>query len=177
MNDIDKFNIKNAKQGSLKTIGQLMVQVYSQLEGFPSPGDQPKYYEMLANVGLLTETLGTEILVAYGEKDEVMGAVVYFDDMKNYGSGGIATQIKNAAGFRLLAVNSDFRGLGIGKALSIACIDKAKQQGRQQLIIHTTNAMKVAWGMYEKLGFVRSEELDFLQKGFPVFGFKLDFSP
>jgi len=33
--------------------------------------------------------------------------------------------------------------------------------------------MQVAWGMYEKLGFVRSEDLDFEQEGIPVLGFRL----
>jgi hypothetical protein len=27
--------------------------------------------------------------------------------------------------------------------------------------------------MYERMGFVRAEELDFLQEGFPVYGFRL----
>jgi hypothetical protein len=33
--------------------------------------------------------------------------------------------------------------------------------------------MQVAWQMYERLGFVRAEELDFLQEGYPVRGFRL----
>jgi hypothetical protein len=33
--------------------------------------------------------------------------------------------------------------------------------------------MRIAWGLYEKLGFVRSEDLDFSQQGLPVFGFRL----
>ncbi len=33
--------------------------------------------------------------------------------------------------------------------------------------------MRTAWGLYERMGFARSEDLDFLQQGFPVFGFRL----
>ena len=33
--------------------------------------------------------------------------------------------------------------------------------------------MQVAWQMYEKLGFKKSEDLDFMQGELPVFGFKL----
>jgi hypothetical protein len=33
--------------------------------------------------------------------------------------------------------------------------------------------MKVAWRMYEALGFERSPDLDFLQGELPVFGFRL----
>lgn len=32
--------------------------------------------------------------------------------------------------------------------------------------------MRLAWGLYERLGFQRSEDLDFAQQGLPVFGFR-----
>ncbi len=41
------------------------------------------------------------------------------------------------------------------------------------MILHTTPAMQVAWRLYESLGFVRSDGLDFSQQSLPVFGFRL----
>ena len=152
-----------------------MVQVYSQVEGFPKESDQPNYYKMLANVGSFTTTPGTELLVAVSPEGKIAGAVVYFSDMKNYGSGGIATQVPNASGFRLLAVDPNVRGLGIGKLLTNACIEKARNKRQDQLIIHTTMAMHTAWKMYERTGFKRSTGLDFMQGDLPVFGFRLTF--
>lgn len=113
-----------------------------------------------------------ELLVAKQE-EELLGAVLYIGDMKDYGSGGTATQQPDAAGFRLLAVSNNARGLGVGRLLSMACIDKARKDKRKEMIIHTTESMKVAWGMYERIGFRRSEGLDFEQSGLPVFGFRL----
>ena len=165
--------IRNAEEKEYTEIGELMVWVFSQLEGFPKESEQPAYYKMLASVGELTKKPGTEILVAISEEDRILGAVVYFGDMQYYGSGGIATQEKNAAGFRLLAVDPDFRGLGIGKMLTIDCINKTKEKKIPQLIIHTTKAMQLAWKMYENIGFSRSEDLDFMQGELPVFGFRL----
>ena len=55
-----------------------------------------------------------------------------------------------------------------------ACIRLAKEHQHRQMIIHTTKAMRVAWGMYERLGFRRSQDLDFMQGDLPVFGFRLD---
>lgn len=150
-----------------------MVKVYSGLEGFPKESEQPNYYRMLANVGELTTKPDTDILVAVSLTGTIAGAVVYFGDMKYYGSGGTATQEQNAAGFRLLAVDDLARGQGIGKLLTLACIKKAKEQKLLQLIIHTTMAMQTAWKMYESLGFKRSEDLDFMQGELPVFGFRL----
>jgi len=167
------FTVRIAEPTKFKAVGALMVQVYSQLEGFPSEKDQPSYYELLRNVGDLTKTPSTEILVAVSETGAIGGAVVYFGDMKDYGSGGTATMEKNACGFRLLAVDPEMRGQGLGKLLSIACIEKSKKSSAEHLIIHTTNAMQVAWKMYEKLGFERATDLDFLQESFPVFGFRL----
>jgi GNAT superfamily N-acetyltransferase len=168
-----EFIIRNAYENEFPEIGQLMVLVYSQLEGFPSQKEQPAYYEMLAKVGELTKKPGTEILVAFSREGKIAGAVVYFSDMRYYGSGGIATQEKNASGFRLLAVDPEFRGKGIGKLLTLECISISKKKDIPQLIIHTTRAMQTAWHMYEKLGFKRSVDLDFMQGELAVFGFRL----
>src|SRR5690349_1140652 len=104
------FKIRNAKRQEYKDIGELMVKVYGELEGFPKEHEQPQYYEMLRNVGDFTATSGTEILVAVAEDGSIKGAVVYFSDMRYYGSGGTAIKEKNVAGFRLLAVSNDTRG-------------------------------------------------------------------
>lgn len=167
------INIRNAYPSEFAEIGEVMVAIYSHLKGFPKPSEQPAYYKMLANIGQLTEQPSIELLVAINQVNQILGGVLFIGDMQDYGSGGIATQEKNAAGFRLLGVTSESRGLGIGKLLSQACITKAKALNRQQLVIHTTEAMKIAWRMYEKLGFKRSIDLDFKQGQLPVFGFRL----
>jgi GNAT superfamily N-acetyltransferase len=167
--------VRKAREEEFNEIGELMVLAYSQLDGFPKEADQPLYFRMLRNVGDLTQKAETEILVAVSPEDQVVGAVVYFGDMKNYGSGGIATQEKNSAGFRLLAVDPLARGQGIGKLLTMACIDKARQNSNiRQMIIHTTKAMQTAWKMYEAIGFRRSEDLDFMQGDLAVYGFRLE---
>lgn len=168
-----EIKVRNAKPEEFETIGQLMVKVYGQLEGFPTASEQPGYYSMLANVGQLTQKENTELLIATSDEIKVAGAVVYFSDMKNYGSGGSVTKMENASGFRLLAVDSKARGKGIGKLLCMECINRAKEINKNHVFIHSTQSMKVAWGMYERLGFSRCEEIDFNQGELPVFGFQL----
>ena len=164
--------IRKAEPEEHQQIGQIMVQVYSSLPGFPKPAEQPAYYHKLKNVGSLTTSDHIDLFVA--EIDgQVVGAVLFINDMSEYGSGGQATK-ESGAGFRLLSVLPTARGKGIGKLLSKHCIRVAQRNGHDFLFIHTTEAMKLAWGMYERLGFERYEPLDFVQEGFPVFGFKLD---
>ncbi len=168
-----KYIVRNATTEEFDEVGKLMIQVYSQLEGFPKEAEQPEYYKMLANIGELTKKPNTELLIAISTDEKIAGAVVYFTDMSSYGSGGTAPQEKNASGFRLLAVNHEVRGQGVGKLLTNKCIEKAKDSNQNQVIIHSTEFMKVAWKMYENLGFKRSEDLDFMQGSLPVYGFRL----
>lgn len=170
-----EIEIRDARPEEHPVLGQIMVDVYSSLEGFPRQEDQPDYYKMLANIGELTKKPDTFIFVAVNEESKVLGGVVYFSDMKYYGSGGTATGELNAAGFRLLAVDKAFRGKKIGRMLTQKCIDRAKEDGKAQLIIHSTKAMQTAWKMYERMGFERSQDLDFMQGKLPVFGFRMRF--
>jgi GNAT superfamily N-acetyltransferase len=166
------FTIRSANVYEYASIGALMVHAYSNLDGFIKPREHPGYYEMLRNVGALTEKPGTEIIVGVTSDNKLAGAVVYFNDMQYYASGGTATQEKNSAGFRLLAVSDEMRGQGVGKQLTLECIRKAKENKLKQVIIHTTLAMQNAWAMYERIGFRRSEDLDFQQGDMKVFGFR-----
>lgn len=169
----DGFLVREADPDEFEALGRLMVAVYAGLEGFPGPGEQPKYYDMLADIGLMAQKPGAKLLVAVAD-GRLLGGVVHFSDMAQYGSGGTATQERDAAGFRLLAVSREARGLGVGRALVLHCIGLARAEGKAQVVIHSTAAMRVAWGMYERLGFRRSPDLDFLQGDLPVFGFRLD---
>lgn len=170
------FIVRECKRHEGEALGRLMVAAYRALAGFPSPEEQPRYYELLADIGALANRPGATLLVA-ADEERLLGGVVYFADMAHYGSGGTAGGEPDAAGFRFLAVDPAARGRGVGGALMQACIGRARAAGRRQLIIHTTRAMTVAWQMYEKAGFRRSPELDFMQGALPVFGFRLPLDP
>ncbi|MBK8725916.1 MAG: GNAT family N-acetyltransferase [Holophagaceae bacterium] len=165
--------IRDLHPDEAEALGALMVEAYASLEGFPPPQEQPQYYELLARIGDFAAKPGARVLVAHSPAGELLGGVVYFGDMAHYGAPGLATAQADAAGIRLLGVSPRHRGLGTGKALTRACLDLARAQGRAQVVLHTTQAMPVAWTMYEGLGFVRAPELDFPQQGLPVFGFRL----
>jgi GNAT superfamily N-acetyltransferase len=168
-----EHTVRQASPKEFQEIGELLVKVYSQLDGFPKPDEQPRYYHMLANIGEITGKPKTQLLVAVSSTGKIDGSVVYFGDMQHYGSDGLATQAKNTAGFRLLAVDPEARGKKLGKLLSQACVQLAKDERQNQMIIHTTAVMQTAWRMYEKMGFVRSEDLDFKQEELEIFGFRL----
>lgn len=170
-------DIRDCRPDEAEALGRLLVRAYSALEGFPSPDDQPAYYERLARVAEWARRPGVRVLVACDDDGALLGGVVYFDDLAEYASGGPADGLPDAAGMRLLAVAPEARGRGVGKVLTEACLALAATSGRSRMVLHTTGAMRVAWAMYEAMGFVHEPTLDFLQGELPVFGFQRPLAP
>lgn len=54
---------------------------------------------------------------------------------------------------RLFAVEKNCRGMGIGRALTAALLDKAVRAGYQKLILWTAGPLTAAIRQYERLGF------------------------
>lgn len=171
------LQIRDCSTQEAEPLGRLLVDVYSRLDGFPSPEEQPEYYARLARVADWARRPAVRVLVAVDPGAGLLGGVVYFGDMAEYASGGPADGLPGAAGMRLLGVAPEARGRGVGKALTLACLDLARQSGQSEMVLHTTGAMQTAWAMYEALGFVRASALDFQQGRLPVFGFRLALAP
>lgn len=167
------FRIRDAHPDEYAQIGALLVESYASLAGMPRVDEQPEYYALLRDVSRRASNPAFTILVAATARGEVLGSVDFIADVKHYGSGGSASSVPDASGIRLLAVKPECRGMGAGKALTRACIERARQFGRSSVILHTTRAMQTAWTMYERLGFERFAELDFRQGALEVFGFRL----
>jgi len=165
------ITIREAKPNEYSELGELMVEVYSQLEGFPGPDEIPEYYHHLKNVGELAMNPKTKLFVAINNNRILEGGLVYYGDLKYYGAGGEEVIKQKAGAFRLLAVKPESRGKGVGKKLIEKCVFQAKEEGFKNLIIHSTKYMMLAWKMYERMGFQRFPEIDFEKNGVSVYGF------
>ena len=60
----DRVTIRDARPDELVSFGELVIAVYSGLEGFPSRSEQPQYYELPANVDRLARKPDARALVA-----------------------------------------------------------------------------------------------------------------
>jgi predicted N-acetyltransferase YhbS len=99
----------------------------------------------------------TELIVAE-HLGQVVGSVTFYPDGSRYGE---EVWPDGWAGLRLLAVHPESRGVGLGRALVQECIRRCRQRGIPTLGLHSTEAMRVARGMYERMGFIRAPEFDF----------------
>lgn len=55
--------------------------------------------------------------------------------------------------FTKMAVKADHRGRNIGKALSLAAIDRARNIGAKSIILYSNTILEAAIALYRKLGF------------------------
>ncbi len=56
--------------------------------------------------------------------------------------------------FTKMAVDDDYQGLKIGKALALNAIEKAKAEKAHTIILYSNTVLKTAIELYKKLGFV-----------------------
>jgi len=66
----------------------------------------------------------------------------------------------DAAWIRMLAVEPAFERRGVGRALTLVCIERARTQGRARILLNTGDPQIAAQRLYEGLGFDRRPELD-----------------
>jgi len=123
----------------------------------------------------LLATLGTEAPVEriVAEREGVIvGSVLLFPpSTKAYGAAAVSVDCPEV---RLLAVSPRARGQGVGAALMEECARRARRAEAPALGLHTTDMMRAAVRMYERLGYVRAPESDFLPaKGLLVKGYRL----
>lgn len=165
--------IREVRPEEFASVGALLVTAYESLPGMPKADELPAYYAMLRDVVKRAGNPAIRVFAAESAPGEIVGSVDFIDDLKHYGASTAVRTIPNGAGIRLLAVKPEARGMGVGKALTQFCIERARQLGRSQVVLHTTRVMQTAWAMYERLGFQRFPEIDFQQGSLEVFGFRM----
>ncbi len=73
---------------------------------------------------------------------------------------------KEWAYLRMVAVNPNYQGQGIAKALTKNCIDFARKNNETTIALHTSEFMDAARHIYENIGFKVRQEIP------PLFGKK-----
>jgi predicted N-acetyltransferase YhbS len=145
------MEIRVARPDDYAAIGELTVDAYSAINPHAMRGD---YDEELRDVSRRAKDCVVFVAVDDGE---VIGSVTYVP-----GPGTPMSEFDDAdaAGIRMLAVAVRRQGAGAGRALTDACIARARGDGRRKIVLHSTELMKVARAMYERLGFRRAVDRD-----------------
>ena len=78
--------------------------------------------------------------------------------------GSVFAELAQADEFelRMLAVSPMERGRGIGATLTRAALEMAVERGAKRVVLSTMDTMHSAHRLYERLGFARREDLDWM---------------
>ena len=147
-------------------VGELTVRVYQE-GGFGSPSYHPAL--RLA----ASRDASAEVLVATLD-DRVVGAVT----IATRGGEWAERAKPGEAEIRMLVVDPAARGAGIGQALVLACIERAREDGCTMVRLSTETGMRTAHRLYERLGFVRAPDHDWVPvPGVTLLGYELPLLP
>jgi len=161
------FLIRPIRPEEYGPLGELTVAAYH------SVGHREAYDRQLRDVARRAET--SCVLVAVGLGDELLGGVTYVRGPDDPYSEELA---EGEAGMRMLAVDPVRQRRGVGRALTQACLDRAREAGRGRLVLHTGAWMPAAIRLYERIGFVRLPEVDFTPApGIDLIGYAFNLTP
>jgi ribosomal protein S18 acetylase RimI-like enzyme len=161
-----EIKLRDARCDELGIIAKLFVAAYQEYKDF-MPADRWDWYRN-DMMDVRSRMPNSELIVAE-VRNKIAGAVTLFPQGSNNGWPA------GWAGIRLLAVHPDYRGRGIGRGLMDECIRRCRERGTKTIGLHTTELMKVARAMYERIGFERIPEFDFHPApDTTVFAYRLD---
>ena len=166
--DPTALRIRPIRPNDFERLAELTVAAYHSL-----PTEMPhqaEYDERLRDVA--TRAATSCVLVAVGATGELLGGVTYVGGPEDPYSEELA---EGEAGVRMLAVDPARQGRGAGRALTRACIERARAAGRRRIVLHTGDSMTAARHLYESLGFSRDTTIDFSPvAGVDLIGYALE---
>lgn len=162
------MEVRLVRADEYQRAGEVVVEAYLSLPGQHMTGG---YEKELADVA--RRAVEAEVLVAVdGEDERVLGCVTYVPDLS---SPWAELMEQGEAGIRMLATDPAGQGRGVGSRLLESCIDRARAGGRDAVFLHSTPWMVAAHRLYQRAGFHRVPERDWLPiPEVPLLAFRLD---
>ena len=112
------------------------------------------YVDRLRDAGRRADE--AELLVAVDAGGAVLGSVTFCPA----GSPWRELARDHEAEVRMLAVRPDAQRLGVGRALTEACVNRARELGFRALVLSTPSVAPAPQRLYESIGFVRDPARD-----------------
>lgn len=149
------FLIRPVRPDEYEALGELTVAAYHTI-AYDIP-QHHAYDIQLRDVARRAET--SCVAVATTPAGELLGGVTYVSGPDDPYSEELR---EGEAGIRMLAVDPACRGRGVGRALTEWCLARARADGRRRMVLHTGVWMPAAVRLYERMGFARVPDLDFV---------------
>jgi ribosomal protein S18 acetylase RimI-like enzyme len=151
----------------LEQLGEIVVRAYDAVGALE--GDDEYVPELRDVARRVREAV---VFAALDEADGMpLGCVTYVPGPDNAWAEHLRA---GEASIRMLAVDPAAQGRGVGTALVEACLVRARADGRRAVFLHSLPVMTGAQRVYDRLGFRRVPERDWVFPDFLLMGFVLD---
>jgi predicted N-acetyltransferase YhbS len=147
-------SVRDAEPSDHERIRDLLAAAYRQFASALEPAVYDRYIADILD--LEARTRAGDLLVAE-RAGRIVGTVTFYGEARSEGFGWPP----GWAGLRALGVDPAARGLGVGRLLMEACVDRARRSGATVLCLHTSEVMTAAVALYETMGFRRLPSFDF----------------
>ena len=147
-----KILIRDASQSDFEDIANISLAAYREYAHVLTPENWHKMKQSLSSVK--QTAMVADYIVAKME-NKIVGAIAYYPP----GKSNPKFFDSSCASLRLLAVEPNYRGKGIGNKLTIAGIQQAEKDSAAAIGLYTSEAMTTAHKLYSRLGFERVKEL------------------
>ena len=161
------FTIRPILPSDYPAVGRITLDAYERNRDDLDDEYRQELQDVAARAGVCT------VLVAVGRDGTLLGGVTYVPGPDNPMS---ELEKDGEAGIRMRAVDPAAQGLGVGRALTLACLERARREGRSGMALYTRPANIPSQRLYESLGFVRDEGRDWqYARGRWLWAFQLRF--
>jgi ribosomal protein S18 acetylase RimI-like enzyme len=144
------IEVREATREEHELAGEVTAGAYRE---FARGDDWHRYLEMIADVPSRADR--TTILVAVDGGRIVGSATLELTERTEHDDEPLRP---GESHIRMLGVAPDARRRGVARSLMLACIARARDEGKTFMTLHTTPMMGAAQRMYESLGFVRGDD-------------------
>lgn len=151
----EEIIIKEAGHDDINELRTLGLVSFGQFKEVLTPANWERLHQTLSDRNTYLELLNKSRAFVCLIENKIVGAAYFI-------SSGNATEIylPEWCYIRMVGVNPDFFGRGIGQKLMQYCVAHAKESGEKTVALHTSEFMDAARHIYEKIGFVRLQEIE-----------------
>jgi ribosomal protein S18 acetylase RimI-like enzyme len=166
------LTIREAEPRDYEELSRLMTDAYQEFAELLGE-DWNGYRDELADVARRA-ALATQLVAETAGR--LVGTVTYYPPQDQAHADDWAWWPKGFSYLRALGVPPQARGRGVGRALTLACVERARADGAAGIALNSVSIMSAATALYDGLGF-RQTGGDLHWGDHKLLSYVLDFDP
>ncbi|MEH7347456.1 GNAT family N-acetyltransferase [Gottfriedia acidiceleris] len=165
----NRLIIRESKPDELDKIKKVLIEAYEQYAAILTKEQWGNYKNSIIDA---TEKSKTKTKLVAIADNVLLGACFIYDSAeKAYGLTDLEIDYPI---IRLIGVSPKARGLGIATELIRASCNLSLEWGSDRIVLHTSDMMQSAIRLYEKLGFKRAKQYEFMNGNILVKSYELN---